>query len=210
MPGFWAFIRDVRSILSWVVKFAALAPFVDLLVNLGPPWPDRAATALLTSAAAFVTFALAYEFLWHRRPSTDPWVVQLALVAGVLLLAGSGYMYFERFGRFVVDMPDAAHRVAVGTDMHPDVKAMAESDQSRWTREELLKHFEGRPEAVWTADSLGRVRTSLLFWWLLAWAAFLFVLSAFVSLQWANPAGPASRHGRRGADSAGERTVRQY
>jgi hypothetical protein len=190
MPGFWAFIRNVRSILSWVVKFAALAPFIVLLVNLGPPWPGRAATALLTSAAAVVIFALAYEFLWHRQPPAQPWFVQLALVTGALLLAGSAYMYFERFGRFVVDMPDPAHRVAIGTDMHSDVRSMAESDPSRWTAEELLKHFEGKPEAVWTADSIGQVRTSLLTWWLLAWAAFLFVLSAFVALQWANPTPP--------------------
>jgi hypothetical protein len=182
MPGFWAFVGDARSILSWVVKVSALAPLLTILVKIGPPWPNTYAAAVLSSVTAVVVFALSYEFMCRRPLFTPQWVLQIALVIGVVLLVWATYSYFNTLSLYVIDMPDAEHRVVIGYEMHPNVRALADSDPSRFTNMELLKSFDEAND-VWTIDSITRVRILLLLQWLVVWASLLFVLSAFVALQ---------------------------
>jgi len=191
MNRFFAFIADVKSVLSWIVKFAALSPFLGILVNLGPIWPSEAGAATISSVTAAIVFMLSYEFLCSQSTPRQKKISKWVLVLSVLLLIGTSCAYFYLASKYVVEMPDAAHRVVTGSEYNPDVKKLVESDPTMHTPIELLKGANGQPEMIWTRESIAFNNRMLLTWWVMAWASFLLALSAFVTLR--TPSRPRAR-----------------
>jgi hypothetical protein len=187
LAGFFSFLRDIKSVLSWVVKTAALSPLLVLVVKIGPPWPESTTVvAIVTCLVQLVVYGLCYEYFWRRakRPSATQitWLRILLGLAAVTVLC-SGYWYLHSFAAHVIDFPDAKHRVITGIELHSDSQALRDTDPSKYTDTELLTRNEGKPESVWKSESIERVKTGLLVRWAVFWANLALFVATFVGLQ---------------------------
>ncbi len=178
---FWQFTKDFKSVTAWIAKAAVAAPLVDIILNIGPPWPSRVAVAILTCVVEVLVLMYSFEF-WRRgspRISEIRNVMRFGIGSFVLMFIV--YIFF--FASFIVEADDAWHRVVIGYQMHADVAEMVKDNPSKWTPKELIIQFQDEME-VWTSSSVNVMRTIFVVAWLLLWASLAVVISAFVSLQW--------------------------
>jgi hypothetical protein len=181
LSEFWSFAKDFKSVTAWIAKAAIAAPLADIVVNIGPPWPSRIAVAILLCIVEVIVLMYSFEF-W-RKGSPRIRDIRSAMRAGIVAFGVGFIVYIYLFANFIVDAPDARHRVVIGCDMHPDVAEMANANPSQWTPKELILQFHDEM-AVWTPGSVNVMRTIVLVIWLLLWTALAVVISAFVALQW--------------------------
>src|SRR5437764_4808903 len=159
MKEFAAFLKDFKSVSAILGKAALLAPFLTLVVNIGPPWPEKARVPI---TALFQLFALMYAFeFWHPRgkarlKKTLRWSFAIFGVAFVL--------YIALFTSFTYPAPSYEHREAKGLIKQP---AVAEILTPTYTIDDAVAGSGYDPFLVWEPWTVYLMRIVLLSSWLI-------------------------------------------
>ncbi len=179
LRGFRRFVGDFQHLGAVVGKLAVAAPFADILVKIGPPWPERHFTALVCAIVQVVVLMYAFEFWWQgRRASIES--VRRTLKVAVLLLSFAGVSYLVAF----ICLTSRDPRTVIGWVYLPEVEAIVATDPGKYTPDYLLQISEGNVFTIWTATSIRFARAILLFLWIGVWTTLSIVFSAFLVLQW--------------------------
>ncbi len=184
---FWRFVTDFNSFYANIAKAAALAPVLDLVLNLGPPWPSR--ISVTTTMMMLQIVVLACSFAIWRQGKTAIGVVKAWLAA-----ASAGFIsvvllvYIPLFIMFVRDDPNAWSRVVIGYDIQPRIRHLiAQRPNESWSSERLLREFEDAETGItdiWTPESVYLARYLLLTTWLIAMLLFGVCIASFVAIQY--------------------------
>jgi hypothetical protein len=183
---FWAFVKDFNSAYAAIAKFAVAIPLIDLVLNLGPPWPERIANTtavvllqILVLMCSFVIWRQGTGKLYHIKA----WLLGSAIAFAVLFL----FLYIPLFANFIEDWPDRWNRVVCGYEYNPAIKKLVETDPVMWTPRTLVQYFMDATHdetSIWTAGSVKTMRSVLLIVWLCVNSAYAIAVSAFVALQY--------------------------
>ncbi len=179
---FFEFATDFSSVAAWIGKFAVIAPFADLALNIGPPWPSRAGICIILAIIEFIVLMWSFEF-WRDARSKRAGVRRTMKVA-VICLGILFVTYIILFGMFVFELPDSWHRDVGGFSYLPIIKEMRDSDPTKYTDSELLELFSRSPERVWTRSSIVIAKVALCVTWFLLWISLIAVIASFIALRW--------------------------
>jgi hypothetical protein len=181
LAEFWQFARDFQTVPAWVAKAAVAAPLLDILLSLGPPWPNRISVAVAVCVVEMVILMYSFEFWRRGAPAIVDVrrVLRRATLLLALIFAGYAYVYAS----FVEEGEDAWDRVAIGYRLQPHVAELIASDPVKYTPRQLILDFHD-PKSIWTSQSVNTIRWFLLVGWLSFWACLSVVISAFVAIQW--------------------------
>lgn len=171
MSEFKSVIADFRQLGSLALKGVVTAPWVDLLVKIGPP--PAQVVALLTSLFEFVVILWGFHF-WsgmdggklNRRMKVALAMFCVGMLASLMLLA-----------RFTVSPGKGRERVIEGWTVRADVKPIINSS---YTPEQALRDSEYDPDQVWTSTSVAAMRVLITGLWLATFASFAGYLTAFI------------------------------
>lgn len=187
LAEFGRFVGDFHSVYALIAKAAVAGPLLDLVLNLGPPWPSRltvsTAMVLLQFLALMVSFAV-----W-RQGNISAELLKRRLVQGAVG-AGAAFLllYIPLFIAFIRDDPDPYARVVVGWKRLPEIVRMEQADpRQNWSDERLLREFvDGQTGVtdVWEPWTVYVARYLLLLAWLVTMLAYAVTVSAFVAIQY--------------------------
>ena len=167
---FVSFIANIRSIQSNLLKLILAAPFLDLILKVGPSFTDRTATSfiivLLQAVAYLLVFILCTQFLRLRR-SIVPVVVCAALFVVTLL----GYGHFRNEYVVTIEQKNdegieqfSTQEVIGARDVfQPGFESLANKPPREW-----LRDFPN-PESVQPIESIRASKTKLWWSWLGVW-----------------------------------------
>ncbi len=179
LDGFWSFVGDVTSLWGLLGKLAVLVPFVDLVANIGPPWPNRAAVSLLSCVVQLAMFMYVFE-RYNTRGRVQSLQTSMQYL-GVLALI-IGLLYLAMLSNFAVDHPKGWDREVIGFEYRsPDIARQAERLNGDPKK---LVDSHGSATAIWTNRSLTVVRIGLWLLWIVCWALGSMFVAIFVSLRW--------------------------
>jgi hypothetical protein len=173
LDNFFRFVGDFRSVAALMGKAALLAPFVDLLLNIGPPWPGKTGVPALTTLAE--VFVLIYVFEFFTPLSRKR--LQTRLRVFFIILVGSFALYIALYSFSVFHGKDA--RKVAGFIYLPLVR----QTYPNHTREQLLPLFAHNPELLWRAWTVYTMRVTLLLAWVLFFVGIVSCIGIFVILQ---------------------------
>src|SRR4051812_5208894 len=54
-------LSSLKSVWSWIAKVAVFGPFADLLIGVGPKWPEHKAVPVITAIGIVVTLMLVFQ-----------------------------------------------------------------------------------------------------------------------------------------------------
>jgi len=186
---FWAFAKDFQSLSAWVAKAAVAAPILDLVLNLGPPWPERVSVTTAVVLLQLLVLMCSFTFWRQGRESKTrikKWLLRCSIAFGVVFFL----VYLPLFAFFVVDAPDRWNRSISGWVLQPPIKEFvaAEEKEGRvWTAKKLIAYFVDATNdetAVWTATTVYTMRAVLLGIWGACFLLYAIAMSAFVALQY--------------------------
>jgi hypothetical protein len=180
LAEFWRFATDFRSLTAWAAKAMLVAPFVDLALNVGPPWPSRAFNSTVICIIEILILIYAFEFWRHKKSQSH---TRRIIQNGLIVLGMCFFVYLILFSQFIEDAYDRWHRVVIGYVMHPNIAEMVLADPIKWTPRELLLQFHDEM-AIWTPNSIKIMRCVMLLSWSLMWGSLGVVIAAFVARRW--------------------------
>lgn len=190
LDEFWRFVKDFHNVYARIAKMAIAVPLVDLVLNLGPPWPSR--TSVATSIVLVQVLVLMCSFaIWRQGKGklyhVKAWLVASASSFLILFLL----FYIPLFATFVVDAPDQWNRIIRGHTLQNSIQEFATQDEKAtgtvWTARKLIAHWVDASTdetGIWTPGSVYTMRAVLLGVWLLVSLAYALAVSAFVALQY--------------------------
>ena len=194
LKEFWSFVRDFKSVESWVAKSAVAAPLIDLVLNIGSPWPTRIGVTTLICVIEICILMYAFEF-WRRSKPKLRKTMRASLIVFFLILP----VHLSLFSVFVQDNPDMFHRDVIGFRLDPGIEEWSNAQTTPHSPGELLTFFERDPMNIWQPWSVHVARLAVLSTWLAFWFFFGSFVAAFVLLrrQTEVPAGAQGRGTRR-------------
>lgn len=157
-------------------KLGIVAPLADLLLQLGPPWPNHASVVAITVLFELVLYVFLYTILVQRRRLLRP-----LLIASTVGTLSVGALYIVLFANYVVPAPNYWHRVVVGSELLPEV-AQEYAGKSLPSAKDLVANAGNNEDDVWTSSSLTAARLVILAVWLALFAQVTLVLATFVLL----------------------------
>src|SRR5262245_64990869 len=117
LNNFFSFVSYFKSVAALVGKTAIIAPFITLVLNIGPPWPTRTAVPALTSLCE--VFVLIYVFQFFTPLSRKRLALRLRLFFVLLVL--SFIVYVSLYSFFVFDIPLNKERDVKGFIVQPAI-----------------------------------------------------------------------------------------
>jgi len=118
LDSFFHFVSDFKSVAGLVGKAAILAPFIGILLNIGPPWPSGEAVSTLTVIVE--VFVLIYIFQFFRSISKRRLEGRLKLFFILTVLCF--IMYISVYSVYVFKIPNDG-RVSKGFILLPLFKS---------------------------------------------------------------------------------------
>src|SRR5262245_10317250 len=82
-------IADFKSLTSWTVKGAVVAPFADLVLRVGAPWPDG--VPVITSVLELITLICVFHFWFGKSHKQLTKLIKVFLV--IMCVSFFGYLY---------------------------------------------------------------------------------------------------------------------
>jgi len=168
-------IADVRSITSWTVNGAVVAPLADLVLHLGAPWPNG--VPIITSLVELICLICVFHF-WVRK-SLKKLTRRMVVALFVLLITFFGYLYL--FDTYTFVNPATSKRYAKGFLLRPEIQALVPDHIA--SPEQALSGLEYKEEEVWTLGSVTAVRLTLLAAWILMFTSLSAFIGTFVMAQ---------------------------
>jgi hypothetical protein len=175
LNNFFRFVSDFRSVAALIGKAALLAPFVGLLLNIGPPWPGKTSVPALTTLTQ--VFVLIYVFQFFGTLSRKR--LEKRLRAFFFLLMGGFVIYIALYSFFVFETP-TTDRVVKGFIIQDRIKGIL---GPTYTVEDALKGYEWDSEKIWEVWTVYTMQVSLLLAWILFFVALVGCIGVFVVLQ---------------------------
>jgi hypothetical protein len=168
-------ITDFKSLTSWGVKGAVVAPLADLVVHIGAPWPQG--VPVITSVLELITLICVFHFWFGKSYKQLTKKIKVFLI--VLCVTFFGYLYLLDTYTFV--NPASSKRYAKGFFVLPNVQRLIPSEFK--SPEEVLSNSEYKEEEVWTAGSITAARLTLLAVWLTMFASLSGLIGTFIMAQ---------------------------
>lgn len=174
--GFLAYVKDFKSISGLIGKGALAAPILSLIFNVGPPWPSRIATPILTSLMQILVLVYVFQFwtpLAKKRKERRMKISIIAVVIGFLL-------YFWLFSSYVFDAPDTSHRDIKGLFYSPAAGLVINDS---YPEGEALKGAAYDPTRIWEPWTVYLMRVLVLVSWLVFFVSVSIYLATFVLMK---------------------------
>jgi hypothetical protein len=190
LDEFWDFVKDFQNLYAKIAKLAVAAPLLDLVLNIGPPWPSR--SSVTTSVVLMQILVLMCSFaIWRQGKEKlhhiKAWLVGSSVVFGVLFLL----VYIPLFSFFIEDAPNIWNRLVRGYELQEPiqefVKRMAKERGEVWGPKTLIAYFMDATHdetTIWTPGSVYTMRAITISVWLALSATYAIAVAAFVSLQY--------------------------
>jgi hypothetical protein len=174
LKEFRSTLSDSRGLGVYLFAGSAGVPLADLAVHIGPGWPPGVPTlfVLVAGLANLITF----HWLHQCRQSTVARAAYAAATATIVFFS----LYWVTMTRLTVAVPNLKWRVAVGSTVSADAKAILEAASQVPLQgvprlpEDLLKRpseERGDPQdqalRIWKPDEVYRSRTLLIIYWAL-------------------------------------------
>lgn len=168
-------LADFKSLTSWAVKGAVVAPLADFVLQVGAPWPQG--VPVITSVLELIILICIFHF-WFGKSHK-----QLTKKMKVLLivLGVSFFGYLSLLDTYTFVNPATSKRYAKGFMVLPNVQRLIPGEFK--TPEQVLSNSEYKEEEVWTAGSITAVRLSLLAIWLTMFASLSSLIGTFIMAQ---------------------------
>ena len=176
LKNFFSFVSDFKGVAALIGKIALIAPFATLLLNIGPPWPNRTAVPTLTSLCE--VFVLIYIFQFFTPLTKRALGKRLRLF--FLLLIASFILYLSLYSFFVFNIPGTNDRDLKGFIVRPEIAEMVGPGRSL---EYLLEGAEWEPLNIWESWTIYTTRIALLLSWILFFVGIAGCIAVFVTLQ---------------------------
>jgi uncharacterized surface protein with fasciclin (FAS1) repeats len=168
-------IADFKSLTSWTVKGAVVAPFADLALRVGAPWPDG--VPVITSVLELLTLICVFHFWFGKsHKQLTRWMKVFLIIVCVSFF---GHLYLLDTYTFV--SPVSSKRYAKGFIVLPNVQRLIPAEFK--TPDEVLRNSEYKEEEVWTAGSITAARLVLLAVWLTMFASLSALIATFIMAQ---------------------------
>lgn len=188
LKEFWTFLKDFNSIYAQIGKLAIAAPLIDLVINLGPPWPSRVGVGFALVGAQLLVVMCSFVF-WKQGKTRSDTIRYCLLGSAVCVALVFAFGYLPTYAKHVVKV--TSDYIVVGEELQPPMKefvaAAAKQDHEVWGPRRLAMNFidnETDEMDIWTEESVQAARINLLRWWLLTGAVYSVAVSAFISLQY--------------------------
>ena len=181
-PGYLDRFREIVAGSKWVFTYVVVfgsAPIVlNFVFGIGPPWPNAAGVALLTSMVAWGMLIYAYV-VWGR--------LSIGGFRKVMRWAGPSFagalvVYIGSTALFAMRAPDFRHQVAAGFVLRPTIVEVLNQHPEE-TPSSLLKGAQYDATLVWEGWSVGVVRFLLLASWLATVTPFFLLIALLVLME---------------------------
>jgi len=176
LDNFFRFVSDFKSVAALIGKAALLAPFIDLLLNIGPPWPTRTGVPALTSLAE--VFVLIYIFQFYTPLSRKR--LENRLRKFFILTIVCFIFYISMYSFFVYEATTTKLRDVKGFIVRPEIQKIVGPNR---TLDRVLEGAEWDAERVWETWTVHTMRISLLLAWILFFVGIAGCIAIFVTLQ---------------------------
>src|SRR5579863_3670779 len=182
LAEFWRFVRTTEELRDYRVKAAVAAPLVDLLVCLGPSWPNRIAMAVIAATAEISVLMFAFQKLQQKKVADRAFVTSVVL-AFVLIFS---YMYL--FSAYVHSPLGWRNRVigagdsAVKEEVLEGIQRLR-SEKPDYGIDDALADRGNDPDKIWTNGPLTVIRLLFFANWILLFVCVGVSGGAFVILQ---------------------------
>ncbi len=167
------FVLDEWHTGAVLVKAASALPLLEVLIAIGPPWPERSyalGTAIVAQILLYLVTFTYFRTIRHRKVRT---LLYLATALWVLVTAG----YVTSMAFFSFDAP--GQRIVGGWELLPAVRSIKEPGESQ----QMLLYLAGYDEwAVWTEFSIVTMRLLVFTQWLVSYISVSVALAATVRL----------------------------
>ena len=178
LEDFWAFAADFRSMTAWVAKGAVAAPFIDIILGFGPPWPSRTGVPVLTCLVEILVLIYAFQF-WKVMAKYQQ---EFRLRTSFVLIVVTFLLYIALFAFFVYEAPEAPYREVKGFLYQPYVHDIMNKDKT-YTEQKVLIDSGYDPIIIWKPWTVYLMRIVVLITWILFFTALSTSISSFVLLQ---------------------------
>lgn len=167
-------LTDFKSLTSWSISGAVIAPLADLVLKLGPPWPPG--VSIITSFAEILVLIYIFHF-WFR---TNQKRLGQRMRAAIIVLGISFLAYLVLFDLFTFPSPSTNKRYTKGFVPKSDKKLLLDAGR---TEEEVLRGSEYDPNQVWKPWSITAVRLLLVTTWTIIFVSLSVLIGSFVMSQ---------------------------
>ena len=168
-------IKDYYKFLAAMTALASANAVLDLVLAVGPPWPERNGTVTLTVALTWV--GLLWSFIHWRGASKTRikrWFSRVSLCFIPLL-----FIYITLNSFFVYDTTKPTYKVASGFIRRAATIRTMEKYPSM-SIPELLEGAAYDPREIWEAWTVSVVEVLLLSSWILLFADLSLCFSSFL------------------------------
>ena len=188
---FFAFTKNIKTLLSWFATLAVV-PFVDIVLQFGPPWPAGNFVLFLIAVVQFAILMIGFEY-WRKSSSIKRVRRYMLISLGIGLTILFTYVFL--FASFVgqIEIVDADQdggttrnivQYVRGTEYKEIIREVYFSEAGGATTDELLmKDFDYDVEQIWERSGIVRNRLLLFIPWLLFWGFLTAGVAAFTSIQ---------------------------
>ena len=180
LNNFFDFVSDFKGVAALIGKAALLAPFVGLLLNIGPPWPGGTGVPALTALAEVLV--LIYIFQFFSPLSKKRLEKRLRIFFGIVALWFAVYISF--YSIFVIDVPITESKDVAGFVVKPEIQQLLRPGRDV---EQLLEGAEWDPFQIWEGWTIKTVRVVLLLSWIFFFIGIAYCIAVFVILQQRGP-----------------------
>jgi len=117
-----AHIDNFKRLAGWLLGLGSIPPVLELVCNIGPPWPHRRGVAYFAMVTLWVVILYTHG-LWHQAP--ESWLKTRIKHFSILALAFLG-AFVILLAFFVEDAPTPGNQIARGFFLKPEWKKVLE------------------------------------------------------------------------------------
>jgi hypothetical protein len=176
LGNFFSFVSDFKNVAALLGKAAILAPFVGLLLNIGPPWPGGTGVPTLTALAEVLVLIYIFQFFTSLAKRRLEKRLRIFFLIVTLWFA----VYITFYSLFVFDIPLTKSKDVSGFILKPEIQQLL---RPGYDVDRLLEGAEWDASQIWVSWTIKTVRVVLLLSWLLFFVSIACCIAVFVVMQ---------------------------
>jgi len=176
-------LGDFRRLAYWMIALGSCPPILDLLFNIGPPWPHRTGVAAFTTiwlwAALLFTYSQWQIVGLERLRKRTAWL----FISTILFFAI--YIFLGSF--FIVDAPTSRHQIARGFFLKPEWQDVLKEgrfpDGEAFpvaSEHDLLAAVQWKADVIYPMWTVAITQSLLLIAWLFSFGSLAALSSTFI------------------------------
>lgn len=159
---FLAFLTQYKRIVVAILALGASPPLLNVILGIGPPWPDATGVSYFTTLGIWL--ALPWTYVSTAGVGRDPLRVHVKRLGVTVAIALFAFVALS--AALVYNAPDWRHQEAAGFLLRDEISDVLEQQQYVVTLEDLVKGAEYKPTRIWIPWTVSVSRVSLLATWL--------------------------------------------